>query len=165
MVSYPADFTTSQPQAFSSENIARAWRSIASALDVQMPGWKEINADPRWIGFLTGLDGLTQLPRQRLLDDRVMRKDVEGVVELFRAFVSQYGRPSVREPVQSQAATTRGKPVIYSRDDITRAHQAFMKGAYRGREAEYEALQAEFQRAGREGRIIGGIPLDRSSGR
>jgi hypothetical protein len=38
-----------------------------------------------------------------------------------------------------------------------------MKGAYRGREAEYEALQADIIRAGREGRILDGIPLEKKS--
>jgi hypothetical protein len=53
----------------------------------------------------------------------------------------------------------RDKPV-YSRADITAAHRAYMKGAYRGREAEYEALQADIVRAGREGRIVGTLDID-----
>jgi hypothetical protein len=104
---------------------------------------------------------MTRLPRQRLLDDAVARKDIEGVVALFRNFTSPYGRVAVHEQLQSRAATTRGKPV-YSRDDITRAHQAFMKGRYRGREAEYEALQAEFQRAAKEGRVANPVPLSKA---
>jgi len=46
-----------------------------------------------------------------------------------------------------------GSKRIYSRADIAAAHHAYMKGAYKGREAEYEALQADFVAAGREGRI------------
>jgi hypothetical protein len=129
-----------------------AWRALAPALDREVAGWKEINCDPWWIVWLHGLDALTGLPKQRLLDDAVARKDVGRVAALFRDFAFQYGRATVHKQVQSRAATTRGKPV-YSRDDIIRAHQAFMKGRYRGREAEYEALQADFQRAAAEGRF------------
>ena len=41
----------------------------------------------------------------------------------------------------------------YTRADITDAHRAYMKGAWKGREAEYEALQAEFIKAQNEGRL------------
>jgi hypothetical protein len=139
-----------------------AWRALAPALDREVAGWKEINRDSRWVAWLHSLDSPTRLPRQRLLDDAVARKDVGGVVALFRGFAFQYGRATVHKQVQSRTTTTRGKP-IYSRADILHAHQAYMKGAYRGREAEYEALQAEFQRASAEGRIVGALPL-RSTG-
>jgi hypothetical protein len=146
------------PPPFSQQNLALAWRALALALDREMPGWRTVSADPRWIVWLHGLDALTGLPKQRLIDDAAARKDVGGVVALFRDFTSQYGRAIVHEQVQSRTTTTRGKP-IYSRADILHAHQAYMKGAYRGREAEYEALQAEFQRASAEGRIVGALPL------
>ena len=69
----------------------------------------------------------------------------------------------VRPPPQwGYRASPRDKP-IYSRDDIINASRAFMKGAYKGREAEYEALQADIIRAGAEGRIIGGVPLEKKS--
>jgi hypothetical protein len=147
---------------FNQQNLALAWRSIEPALDRELPGWKEINRDPWWISWLHGLDALTQLPRQRLLDDVVARKDVEGVVALFRNFVPQHRQAPAHEQAQSRTATTRGRPVIYSRSDIISAHQAYMKGAYRGREVEYEALQAEFQRASAEGRIAGALPLSKT---
>jgi hypothetical protein len=69
-------------------------------------------------------------------------------------------------PLASLAAPGRPRPAsggdfppssadrpIYTRADITNAHRAFMKGAYKGREAEYEALSEEFVRAQREGRL------------
>ena len=69
-------------------------------------------------------------------------------------------------PLASLAAPGRPRPAsggdvppsladgpTYTRADITAAHKAYMRGAYRGREAEYEALQAEFIRAQNEGRL------------
>lgn len=69
-------------------------------------------------------------------------------------------------PLASLAAPGRPRPAsggdgppsladrpTYTRADITNAHRAYMKGAYKGREAEYEALQAEFIRAQNEGRL------------
>ena len=74
------------------QNTALAWRVLEPALDVQMPGWKEINRDSRWVAWLHGLDAPTGLPKQRLFDDAVARKDVGDVVALFRSFASQHGR-------------------------------------------------------------------------
>jgi len=69
-------------------------------------------------------------------------------------------------PLASLAAPGRPRPATggdgppsladgptYTRADITNAHKAYMKGAYRGREAEYEALQGEFIKAQNEGRL------------
>jgi len=69
-------------------------------------------------------------------------------------------------PLASLAAPGRPRPAsggdqppsladgpTYTRADITAAHKAYMKGAYKGREAEYEALQKEFIRAQQEGRL------------
>jgi hypothetical protein len=69
-------------------------------------------------------------------------------------------------PLASLAAPGRARPAsggdfppssadrpTYTRADITAAHKAYMRGAYKGREAEYEALQAEFIRAQQEGRL------------
>lgn len=69
-------------------------------------------------------------------------------------------------PLASLAAPGRARPAsggdfppsladrpTYTRADITNAHRAYMRGAYKGREAEYEALQAEFIQAQREGRL------------
>jgi len=67
-------------------------------------------------------------------------------------------RPAPAPPQWGSRASPRDKP-IYSRNDIANASRAFMKGAYRGSEAEYEALQADIVAAGREGRIADPPPV------
>ena len=61
-------------------------------------------------------------------------------------------RPAPPPQQWGYRASPRDKP-IYSRNDIIAASRAYMRGAYRGREAEYEALQADIVRAARENRI------------
>jgi hypothetical protein len=82
--------------------------------------------------------------------------NVHRIAAFFRDFQQMKAataRPAPAPPPQWGYRTSpRDKP-IYSRDDIANASRAFMKGAYRGREAEYEALQADIIRAAREGRI------------
>jgi hypothetical protein len=154
MVSYPADFITSQPQAFNLENIARAWRVLALALDAQMPGWRTTNADPKWVAWLHGLDALTKLPRQRLLDDAVARKDVGGVVALFRDFASQHGRVAVHEPVQPYP---RGAKPTYTRQQILDMSKRRQKGQID--DTTWWRWEEEMIAAGREGRILGAQPV------
>jgi len=78
--------------------------------------------------------------------------NVHCVAAFFRDF-QQMKAATVRPvPAPPQWGSPRDRPV-YSRADINAASRAYMKGAYRGREAEYEDLQADIIRAAREGRI------------
>jgi len=139
---------------FSQQNLALAWRSIEPALDARMPGWKEINRDPWWIVWLHGLDALTGLPRQRLLDDAVARKDVGGVVALFRDFASQHGRAIVHEPVQPYP---RGAKPTFTRPQILDMSKRRMKGLIS--DVDWMRWEGELIQAGREGRIAGALPV------
>ena len=78
---------------------------------------------------------------------------------MFRDF--QYedqaaGQRELAQAYQAYPAAAGGRP-IYSRADIEKAYRDYMRGAYRGREFEYQKLSAEFIRAAREGRIADAI--------
>jgi hypothetical protein len=140
-------------------------RKLEQALDRAVPNWREILATPGWAGWMVGTHLYSTLSRQHHLDAAVASGNVHCVAQFFKDFIAQRNatqpRPAPPPPQWGSRASPRDKP-IYSRDDIINASRAFMKGAYKGREAEYEALQADIIRAGREGRIVGGIPLDKS---
>ena len=140
-------------------------RNLERALDREVPNWRQINTDPQWIGWLSGTHLYSDRARQFHLDDAVASGNVHRVAAFFRDFQQMKAATTRLAPPPQQwgyRASPRDKP-IYSRDDIINASRAFMKGAYKGREAEYEALQADIIRAGAEGRIIGGVPLEKKS--
>src|SRR5262245_33928847 len=127
-------------------------RGLYQTLDAQMPDWRQIDDSPQWRQWLLFSDPLNGRPRQALLNDAIAKNNAARVLSFFRGYLAETpaaGRTSQWTP---PAAAGRDKPV-YRRADITAAHHAYMKGAYKGREAEYEALQADFVAAGREGRI------------
>ena len=127
-------------------------RGLYAALDRESPGWREVDSDPSWVGWLHGLHALSGLPRQRHLDNAVMRGDAHRVVALFRDFLATRGQ---RAPQPRQERPTMASGAIYTRPQIAALYAAHRKGAYAGREAEWNALEADFVRAAREGRIIG----------
>jgi len=131
-------------------------RNLEAALDREVPEWRQINNSPGWLGWLSGTHLYSDRARQFHLDDAVASGNVHRVAQFFKDFIAQRNatqpRPAPPPPQWGSRASPRDRP-IYSRADITAASRAYMKGAYRGREAEYEALQADIIRAAREGRI------------
>ena len=121
-------------------------RNLEAALDRTIPEWREIQNDPWWIGWLTTTHLYSDRARQFHLDDAVASGSVHRVAQFFKDFIAQRDatqpRPAPPPPQWGYRASPRDKP-IYSRDDIINASRAYMKGAYKGREAEYEALQAD----------------------
>jgi hypothetical protein len=89
----------------------------------------------------------------------VGRLDAVSVIAFYRDFLRT--RPAAPSPA---GPAPTGKHV-YSRAEILRLHEQHRRGAYAGREAEWARLEHDIIAAGREGRVIGGVPLDRSSGR
>src|SRR5262249_5880767 len=131
-------------------------RNLEAALDREVPGWRSISNDPQWLTYLGQTNTFSNCSRQTHLDEAVKSGNAHCVIAFFHDFQrgqAAAARPAPPPPQWGRRASPRDRPT-YARADITAAHRAYMKGAYRGREAEYEALQAEFIRAQREGRIV-----------
>src|SRR5262245_53144214 len=131
-------------------------RNLELALDRAVPNWRELNNDPQWLAYLGQTHTFSNCSRQTHLDEAVASGSADRVIAFYRDFQRSQAvaaRPAPPPPQWGYRASPRDRPT-YTRTDITAAHRAYMKGAYRGREAEYEALQAEFIRAQREGRIV-----------
>ena len=123
-----------------------------------MPNWRDINRDPQWHAWLAGTHLYSGTSRQRHLDAAAARGDAEGVAQFFRDFLQT--RPARR--TSSLAGPAPDGKRIYTRPEILQLHEQHRKGAYRGREAEWARLEVDIHRAAKEGRIIGGVPLDKS---
>jgi hypothetical protein len=132
-------------------------RKLELALDRAIPNWREIQNDPWWVGWLTTTYLYSELSRQRHFDAAAARGDAEGVAQFFRDFLAWRPR---RAPPQAGPAPT-GKH-IYTRPEILQLHAQHRKGAFAGREVEWARIENDIIAAGREGRVVGGIPLDKS---
>jgi hypothetical protein len=131
-----------------------ARRNLDAAVERQIPNFREIDRDPRWHRWLLGIDTYTGQPRQALLNIAIMDNSTSRVVALFNGFLQEAGDIQQSPSTRGQAAGRRssGKP-IYSRDDIKAIYEQHRKGAWAGREQEWQRLEYELIAAGREGRV------------
>jgi len=130
-------------------------RELEIALDRAVPDWREIQNDPWWVGWLTTTHLYSELSRQRHFDAAAARGDAEGVAQFFRDFLA-WRPPRAPSPVGPAPDGKR----IYTRDDIVQAARDHRRG--RISETDYQRLFADIVRAGREGRILDGVPLEKS---
>ena len=134
-------------------------RRLEQALDRAVPDWREVLTTPGWSAWIVGTHLYSELSRQRHLDAAAARGDADSVAEFFRDFLRTYPAAARAPPPAGPAPD--GKR-IYTRPEILQLHAQHRKGAFAGRELEWARLENDIIRAGREGRIVGGVPLDKS---
>jgi hypothetical protein len=122
-------------------------RGLYQTLDAQLPNWKEIDSDPRWRQWLLFSDPLNGRPRQALLNEAINRGDATRVLSFFRGFLREAGQSPQPQHASSAPTSTR----VYSRADIKRASDNFLRG--RISEADYQKLMTDMHRAIGENRI------------
>jgi len=89
----------------------------------------------------------------------VGRLDAVSVIAFYRDFLRTY--PAAGRVSQPIAPAPDGEH-IYSRFEILQLHAQHRKGAFAGREIEWARIENDIVAAGREGRVIGGISLEKS---
>jgi hypothetical protein len=148
-------------QRLARETRARLDREVEAAV----PNYQEIDNDPRWHQWLRQADPHTGLARQQLLDEAISAGSGVRVIAFFRGFLRELGQTSVAPaghwgPGQL-LERTRARPRVdgptYTRDQIKHFYELHRKGKFAGREDEWNRLEWEIIRAGREGRILGGL--------
>lgn len=117
-----------------------------------MPDYRSIDEDPRWHQWLLGTDMLSGRMRQVLLDDAVASGDATRIANFFRKFLNE-AAPAQASSAYRAGSMPSGK--IYTRAEITRLYEQHRRGAYRGREAAWQAQEADIIAAAREGRVLG----------
>jgi hypothetical protein len=158
-----------------------ARRRLDQAVELAVPDYRDIDRNPRWHRWLLGIDVLSGRVRQQLLNEAIASGSAPRVISFFRGFQqeetatghiepapsSQPAAPP-REPaipLASLAAPGRARPAtggdtsfppdkpIYTRAQVAQLYRMHQKGAYVGREAEWNRQDADIIAAGREGRI------------
>lgn len=171
-------------QTAAAETAKSARGRLLAYMAQQLPNWEVINRHPKFHNWLDLTDPLSGAIRKRLLNDALNRNDAVRVFSFFRAFLAEEGQPApTREqpnptppangagdgkvPLASLAApgkpaasgapptvTPQSEKPTYTRAQISAFYRDKHK-AYRGREKEADAIEADIFAAGREGRVIG----------
>lgn len=158
-----------------------ARRRLDQAVELSVPNYKEIDRNPRWHRWLLGVDTMSGRVRQQLLNEAISAASAPRVISFFKGFLNEEAAtghiesaPSSQQPaapreaaipLASLAAPGRARPAtggetqfppdkpIYTRAQIAQLYRMHQKGAYVGREAEWQRQDADIIAAGREGRI------------
>jgi len=127
-----------------------------------VPDWQAINVDDRWLSWLGQVDEVYGVPRQKALDHAFSALDAQRVSNVFKAFVATLPvapKPeSLRDQVTPEGAGTVVTPTaasksILSEKAITAFYRDVSRGAYKGREAEADSIEAQINLAVAEGRV------------
>jgi hypothetical protein len=155
-------------QSLEQQNAALAQRlaqesrhRLDQTVEQAVPNYREIDRDPGWHRWLLSTDALSGCARQQLLNDAIARGDAPRVIGFFHSFMREAGGPADHQapaqPRQPRASAPSGR--IYSRREISKLYDQHRRGAYNGREAEWQRQEFDIIRAGAEGRIAGGVDV------
>lgn len=143
-------------------------QGFLNALAAQLPNWEAVNANPDFHRWLLSEDPMTGITRQTYLADAEKSYDVSKVLSIFKAYLSVTGTPSAAarktpaSELERQVAPGRtlAAPAPASNDarkwaraDISKLYDDKRRGVFRGREAEFKALEEDIFAAQKEGRI------------
>jgi hypothetical protein len=157
---------------------ANARNAMNTALDDQLPDWRQVNVAPEFHSWLQLPDPFSGAIRHSLLSAAYEQNNTPRVLAFFKGFLAheaalapatQGAAPdtSVVEtgkiPLEAFAAPGRAKtsaapgaPVekpTFTAAQISKHYADSARGAYRGREVERDRIDAQIVEAGREGRI------------
>lgn len=134
-------------------------------LTKRVKDWKVVNEDPRFIAWLNEVDDFSGQQRTALIHHAAAARDVDRVAAFFTAFKELPGAPQARQqrdPKERELAGNHrgeGEPPAsnqkrtYSNDEIRNLYDQRLRGAYKGRDQEWRAIEADISAAVDEGRI------------
>lgn len=137
-----------------------ARRNLDQRVAQAVPNYQQIDRDPRWHSWLSGVDALTGRARQVLLNDAVASGDAGRIAVFFAKFQQEAGGIQSQAPAASsnRARSSGGKP-IYTRSQVKELYARHHRGEFAGKEAEWARLEVDIIRAGAENRILGGVDV------
>lgn len=149
---------------------------VETALDGQVPGWRETNDDPLFLDWLNNADPFSGQIRLAMLNEAYTKGDVSRTANFFLAFkreqtaTSSAGSQQAHTPSQGAgtvpladlAAPGRGRPVsagaspekrIWTHAQIAAFYRDAAAGRYAANEDLRKRLESDIFAAGSEGRI------------
>lgn len=144
------------------DEVSRAAKmGIDQYLDANVPGWQQINADPRFHNWLLQPEPYSGVIRDRLLKDAAHAANAPRVASFFKGFLAAEGAGGsapVRTPAGRFAARSASGQRVYDRSEITRMWSLRRQG--RIDDKAWARWEHELVAAGREGRIRGALDID-----
>ncbi len=153
-----------------------AREQMFARLDAELPQWRALNNNEKFIAWLDLPDGLSDAIRQNVLDEAVSRNDAAKVLRVFKGFLAEEAATAPRpQPVPASApaqtdplakfaapgrvrtAAANNAPAekpIYTTAQISQFYVDVRQGKYKGREAEKDALERDMFSAQAEGRVV-----------
>jgi prefoldin subunit 5 len=128
-----------------------------------VPNWKEINADPKFLDWLTTIDPMTELSYQDYLNHAADNLDSAKAINIFK----QYNESTIQPQMQQERVERQVQPVTtpvtmegpteqkprYTRQDIRTFYKNVATGVYT--ETQKAAIEQDIFLAQSEGRIVG----------
>lgn len=156
-----------------------AQQTMHQKLSQEVPNWQEINKLDEFKGWLALPDPYSGATRHSMLLSAYEQNDTPRVLAFFKGFVSELAAttPAEEQPFPTQAAPQQppkpgleslaapgrartpaqtnapAEKQIITTADVNVFYAAKARGEYRGREAEFDALERELFQAQREGRV------------
>lgn len=156
---------------------ANARNAMNKALDENIPSWREVNVAQEFHSWLALPDPMSGAIRHSLLSAAYEQNNTPRVAAIFNGFLAHEAAlapappaepdleaivadkiplASLAAPGRAKTAAAPGAPVekpIFSTAQISKFYADVAAGRYRGKEAEYNRIDAQIVEAGREGRV------------
>jgi len=137
-----------------------------AAVEQYVPGAQAINdADPLFVEFLSSVEPKSGHPYLYLGQNAISTGDIERTVEIFQAYLNQYGRveaptPKQAPPVKPETTKTREAPdasttKVIRKSEIDKFYADYAKGKYDSDPEKAKRIEAQIDSAMEEGRIVG----------
>jgi hypothetical protein len=127
-------------------------RRLDREVEGLVPDYREVDRMPEWHKWLLGIDLRSGRVRQQLLNEAIAVGDARQVQAIFDDFKQGGQSTGTSTRTSSRRSATSGKQV-YTNDSIRKLYEAHRRGAYNGREDDWNRIEADIFAAQREGRV------------
>ena len=133
-------------------------------LSTLVDDWQEIDVDPGFINYLEEIDEVDSVPRKQLFSSAVQSRSAKALAGFYLDYKAQ--RSPKKDDILSKKVTpvgTKGTAVdmdkdtkrTYTIEEYNKFMNDLTRGKYRGKEKEANLIEAKFDKAFQEGRIVG----------
>lgn len=140
-----------------------SFSKLKEKLSVVVDDWQQIDSDPKFLTYLDEVDEIEGVTRKELFSSAVQSRRVKEVASFYKDYKAQ--RSPKKEEILSKKITpvgTKSTPVDADKDvkktytigEYNKFMDDLTKGKYKGKEKEAKLIEAKFDKAFFEGRII-----------
>lgn len=162
-------------------DVSLTQHSVMSQLDMDpdLAGrWRQLNDDPRYLQWLSGIDDFSARPRLELLREAYAQGDANRTGRFFKSYLAEHtappasrvpphtngsamaGRMRLEElaaPGRAAASGTNGgaspERRMWTNREIGAFYRDVQRGVYRSRQADKDRIEADILAAASEGRV------------